>query len=93
MILKYLSGTVSTTLNHKYNIHGSATLMNWVKRYQAYGSKGVIVSHTKAVYSYKYKLKVLNWMKSNHKSYPDTALHFNILSPSTIFCWERRLEC
>ncbi|WP_353340639.1 helix-turn-helix domain-containing protein, partial [Apilactobacillus micheneri] len=39
-----------------------------------------------------YKRKVLHWMHTNHSSYPETALFFNISAPSTIFAWERRLE-
>ncbi|QBP17638.1 IS3 family transposase [Acetilactobacillus jinshanensis] len=88
----YLSGIGSTTLNHTYGIKSSATILGWVAKYKKYGSKGLVVSHTKSVYPFKYKLKVLNWMVLHHKSYPETALHFNIAFPATIFYWERKLE-
>ncbi|WP_056966924.1 helix-turn-helix domain-containing protein, partial [Apilactobacillus ozensis] len=92
IVLEYLSGTGSTSLNHKYNIYSSATVIFWVRMYQKYGIKGLIVKTSKQAYSYMYKLKVLNWMRLHKSSYPETALHFNISSPSSIFIWERRLE-
>ena len=90
IISEYLSGVGSTTLSHRYGIKGSATLLHWVHQYTFYGLKGIIVRHSKKVYSLKYKLKVLNWIALHHKSYPETALHFNISSPSIIYVWERR---
>ena len=92
VVFKYLSGIGSTTLNHFYGIKGSATIYIWVNKYMKYGYKGLVVSHTKKEYPFKYKLKVLNWMVLHHKSYPETALHFNIAFPATIFTWERKLE-
>lgn len=92
VVYEYLSGIGSTTLNHKYGIKGSATILAWVHKYQEYGIKSLLVSHLKTVYSFQYKLKVLIWMRYNHKSYPETALHFNIPFPATIFFWERKLE-
>ncbi|WP_353340399.1 hypothetical protein, partial [Apilactobacillus micheneri] len=92
LVLKYLSGIGSTSLNHEYGIKGSATLLSWVQMYQKYGFKGLIVKNSKQSYSYMYKLKVLNWMKLHESSYPETALHFNMSSQSAIFIWERRLE-
>ncbi|XIF19394.1 MAG: IS3 family transposase [Acetilactobacillus jinshanensis] len=79
-------------MNHIYGIKGSATILNWVIKYKKYGRKGLVVSHTKKVYPLKYKLKVLNWMLLHHESYPETALHFNIAFPATVFTWERKLE-
>ncbi|WP_220751729.1 IS3 family transposase [Apilactobacillus xinyiensis] len=92
IVLEYLSGTSSTLLNRKYNIDGSATVLLWVRMYQKYGINGLINKHSKHAYSYMYKLKVLHWMRLHKSSYPETALHFNISSPSSIFVWERRLE-
>ena len=67
IVLEYLSGTGSTSLNHKYNINGSATVLFWVRIYKKYGINGLITKHSKRTYSYMYKLKVLNWMRL-HKS-------------------------
>jgi hypothetical protein len=42
-----------------------------------------LLNEIQVVYSGEYKLKVLNWMHTYHKSYPYRVLRFNI-SPSTI---------
>lgn len=34
---------------------------------------------------------MLHWVL-HHKSYPETAFHFNIAFPATVFSWERKLE-
>ncbi|UQS85907.1 IS3 family transposase (plasmid) [Nicoliella spurrieriana] len=92
VVLEYLSGIGSTTLNRKYDIKGSATIYSWVTAYKNFGKSGLIAKHFDQEYSYMYKLKVLKWMHLYQKSYPETALHFNIASPSSIFTWQRRLE-
>ncbi|WP_374110667.1 helix-turn-helix domain-containing protein [Neobacillus cucumis] len=42
------------------------------------------------VFSGKFKLEVLDWMWSNRASLPETALHFDISAPSTIWSWEKK---
>jgi transposase len=91
IVLEYLNGSGYTTLAYKYGVAKAGTILNWVNMYKAYGLKGLIVRNTNIVYG-EYKLKVLNWMHTYHKSYPETALHFNISALSTIFTWQRRME-
>ncbi|MHA8263826.1 IS3 family transposase [Lactobacillaceae bacterium Melli_B3] len=92
IVFEYLNGIGSTTLARMYGIADKNIILRWVSMYKAYGFKGLIVRNTNMVYSGEYKLKVLNWMHTHHKSYPETALHFNISAPSTIFTWQRRME-
>ncbi|TPR43323.1 IS3 family transposase, partial [Apilactobacillus micheneri] len=88
----FSAGIGSTSLAKKYNIKSRTTILNWIHMYNAFGIKGLIVRKPIKVYSGNYKRKVLHWMHTNHSSYPETALFFNISAPSTIFAWERRLE-
>lgn len=93
IVKEYFSaGIGSTSLAKKYNIKSRTTILNWIHMYNAFGIKGLIVRKPIKVYSGNYKRKVLHWMHTNHSSYPETALFFNISAPSTIFAWERRLE-
>ncbi|GAA6236977.1 helix-turn-helix domain-containing protein [Apilactobacillus micheneri] len=93
IVKEYFSaGIGSTSLAKKYNIKSRTTILNCIHMYNAFGIKGLVVRHPIKVYSGYYKRKVLHWMHTNHSSYPETALFFNISTSSTIFAWERRLE-
>ncbi|TPR39367.1 IS3 family transposase [Apilactobacillus micheneri] len=92
VVLEYLQGYGSTYLCKKYNIVNNSTVLLWINMYKAYGLKGLIVRNYDKVYSGEYKIKVLNWIHTHHKSYPETALQFNISASSTIFTWQRRME-
>lgn len=93
IVLEYINQGFSLNyLRKKYGIASNSSISNWVKRYKTYGFKGLIVKHYHMAYSGEYKIKVLNWMHTHHKSYPETALHYNISASSIIFNWQRRME-
>jgi transposase len=93
VVLEYLSGGGgSKLLAKKYGIGSHQTILDWVNRYQKYGDKGLNVRSNKGLYDGAFKLEVLEWMRRNRASLPETALHFNISSPSTIWSWERKYE-
>ncbi|WP_046039653.1 helix-turn-helix domain-containing protein, partial [Lactiplantibacillus plantarum] len=43
-------------------------------------------------YSSEFKIEVLNWKQQHKASLPETALHFNLSSPSTIWQWQRKFD-
>lgn len=93
VVLEYLNGGGGTReLAKKYGICSHTTLLNWVNRYKKYGDKAFNVRSTKDVYDGSFKLEVLEWMRRNRASLPETSLHFNISTPSTIWFWERKFE-
>jgi transposase-like protein len=92
VISEYLKGMGSTSLCQMYHIPSDQTLLNWVHRYQTKGIAGIKNCDKRPEYTCNFKLKVLKWMKENHLSLENTALHFNISTPSTIYQWDRRFE-
>ena len=50
------------------------------------------IRSSKSDYDGNFKLEVLKWMRSNRASLTETALHFNISTPSTIWSWERKFR-
>jgi transposase len=68
------------------------TILDWVNRYKKYGDNAFRVRSLKSVYDGNFKLEVLEWMRSKRASLPETALHFNISTPSTIWSWQRIYE-
>lgn len=87
-----MRGIGSTTLAKRFGIKKASQILNWVHRYQKYGMDGLIVRQPKYDYDGNFKLKVLNWKKQNHASYPQAALHFDISSAGTIAIWQKKLN-
>ncbi len=93
VVLEYLDGGGGThELAKKYGIGSHTTILNWVNQYEKYGAKAFEIRSPKVVYDGKFKLEVLEWMWRNRASLPETALHFNISTPSTIWFWKRTYE-
>lgn len=88
----YLNGMGSTTVARKFGINSKETVIRWVKKYKNHGLKGLKNSVSREEFTIKEKKYILHWMKMTKSSYPETANHFNILAPSTIWQWENRLE-
>ena len=93
VVLEYLSGRGGTKfLAKKYGIGSHQTILDWVNRYEKYGNKAFNIRSPKDVYDGKFKLEVLEWMKTNRASLPETALHFNISTPKYNLEVERKFE-
>lgn len=93
VVLEYLDGGGGTyELAKKYGIGSHQTILNWVNQYEKYGANAFEIRSSKDVYDGNFKLKVLEWMRRNRASLPETALHFNISAPSTIWSWQRTFE-
>jgi transposase len=93
VVYEYLNGGGGTQeLANKYGIGSHQTILDWVNRYKKYGDNAFKVRSPKSDYNGNFKLEVLEWMRSNRASLPETALHFNISTPSTIWSWQRKYE-
>lgn len=92
VVKEYLQGTGSPTLSKKYGIENHFSVLNWVKRYQKFGPKGLEVRSPGFNYDGNFKLDVLAWKKQNQVSYSKTALHFDISNPGTIANWQRKVD-
>ena len=62
-------------------------IRRWVKRYETYGVKGLLMK--RGIYDGKFKQNVVEYMHNNHLSCSETALKFGIPQDSTVGKWER----
>ena len=92
IVLEYLTGGGSKLLEKKYCIGSHKTILDWVNRFKKYGFDSFHFRSPKDVYDGYFKLEVLKWMKSIKASLSETAVHFDISTPSTIWSWERKFE-
>jgi len=69
-----------------FNIHSVSNVKEWIRRYSKYGKAGLIRSHKK--HSSVFKINVLKYMKENHLSFTETAIHFNLSGASVVSKWE-----
>ncbi|MEN3239313.1 helix-turn-helix domain-containing protein [Fructilactobacillus sanfranciscensis] len=83
------SGISRSEIMKKYNIKGSATISEWIRRMDQFGIDGLVYKHEKTKFDYSFKIRVIKWRLDNQSSYPNAARHFKIRNPTTIYSWER----
>lgn len=66
---------------------GESPVFRWVKRYQQFGTEGLILKH--GTYTGEFKLHVVEYMHKNHLSISEIAVLFGIPSDVTVGKWER----
>ena len=87
-VQEYLEGKLSyQLLSRKYEMPSSTPIKQWVRAFNAFGKEGLQRKTRIEVYSVKFKLDVLNFMKQTGASYQDTAIKFNMNNPSLIAKW------
>ncbi|MEK4145888.1 transposase [Robertmurraya sp. FSL W8-0741] len=90
IVMEYLRGKLGYyLLAQKYGIPAESQVRRWVRAYKEFGEDGLRRKHSKQVYSVKFKLDVLNFMKHTGASYQDTAIIFKMNNPSLITHWYR----
>lgn len=65
----------------------SKDVCKWVAFYLIHGTAGL--NHRRTSYSAEFKISVVEHMQVNQLSLLQSAVHFNISSPSTILQWQR----
>ena len=70
----------------KYGIHHHI-LEKWVANYRQFGEKGLMRSRQKQVYTFEFKLHVVELYLTSELSYQDTALQVGMTNPSLIAKW------
>ena len=84
----YLKGNGYETTAKHFGIPAFDTVRKWVKKYEEHGVKGLL-KNQKTSYSGEFKQNVIEYMHTNHLSYQETAIHFNIAGAEVINRWER----
>lgn len=71
-----------------FNIASKSSVQTWVRKYQKYGSKGLIKNFISS-YSGEFKQHVIEYMHENHLSAMETSLIFNLGNNYIVNKWER----
>jgi len=78
------TGLGSTIIANKYGVSLSV-IKRWWRLYQEHGETGLTTRNF--THSGEFKLSVIEYMKLNHSSLNETAIHFKIKCMSTIVKW------
>ena len=70
-----------------FNIPSKNSVQTWVRKYQKYGSKGLIKNFISS-YSGEFKQYVIEYMYENHLSAMETSLIFNLGTNHIVNKWE-----
>jgi transposase len=88
IVLDYLSGTNGFRMLSKHYGVDHKDISRWVGLYKMHGEAGIRRQPTS--YSAEFKLSVIQTMLQSNWSIKQTAIQFNIASPSTVKLWLRR---
>lgn len=88
----YNSGVGSTTIAKRLGVSGHLTILNWIKLWNKHGLEGITRSKTLPRYSPSFKMKVITWLVKHNASYPETADHFDVPNPGTVWQWKRQYD-
>ncbi|MBM7544305.1 helix-turn-helix domain-containing protein [Periweissella beninensis] len=83
-ILKYQNGGLISDLMRKYQIKGSVTIYEWLRKLEQFGISGLNRPKVKTRLDYSFKRKVLNWHLKTKSSFLKTAKQFRIRTPAQI---------
>lgn len=90
-IIEYQNGVPISEVMRKYQIKGSATVYEWIRKLEQFGISGLNRPKVKTRIDYSFKLKVLNWRLETKSSLPETAKQFRIRTPAQVYQWEQDL--
>ncbi|WP_125754449.1 helix-turn-helix domain-containing protein [Lacticaseibacillus baoqingensis] len=92
-ILDFKQGLGIVKIMRKYGITGTATVYEWIRRFNEMGIQGLSDQRLcRTNYDYSYKIKVIKWRAKTGASLPVTARHYQISHPALIYQWEQALK-
>ena len=87
IVKEYLDGQGSFEhLGKKYHLD-KTVIRRWVANYKRFGEKGLMRCKQKSVYTFEFKLRVVELYLSSELSYFDIALKFGIPTQTLIARW------
>ena len=93
VVNSYLNGEGSFEfVAKKYEIPSCTNVKTWVRNYKNFGDEGLFRSRKNELYSFEYKLHVVELYLSSEISYQDLALQEGITNPSMIVNWVNRFR-
>ena len=86
--MEYLSTKIGyINLAKKYGIASYTPIQSWVNAYKKFGDEGISCSTKNKIYSFEFKLRVVELYLSNEVSYQNLALSQGIVNPSMLVKW------
>ena len=93
VVNSYLNGEGSFEfVAKKYEIPSCTNVKTWVRNNKNFGDEGLFRSRKNELYSFEYKLHVVELYLSSEISYQDLALQEGITTPSMIANWVNRFR-
>ena len=93
VVNSYLNGEGSFEfVAKKYETPSCTNVKTWVLNYKNFGDEGLFRSRKNELYSFEYKLHVVELYLSSEISYQDLALQEGITTPSMIANWVNRFR-
>ena len=90
IVQEYINGKGGwQALSNKYGPPRSV-IQRWVSNYHQYGEEGLMRSKHQAVYSFEFKLHVVELYLTSELSYQQLALQVGMMDPSRIVNWVGR---
>lgn len=71
-----------------FSIPSATPVKKWCKKYELFGVAGLLRNKSIS-YSGEFKQNVIEYMHTNHLSYQETAIKFNLSNDSVVSRWER----
>ena len=88
VVLEYLSGKGGYHyLSQKHGLGSTTQLRKWISAYREFGDEGLMRSRENKIYSFEYKLHVVELYLSSEVSYQELALSQGINNPVVITKW------
>ena len=86
-VLRVIDDGMSCVASAKILGTGEVCVRRWVKRYEMYGSDGLLLHN--GTYTGEFKQHVIEYMHENKLSATETALHFKMPAETQVLRWER----
>ena len=87
VVSEYISGQGGTRyLSGKHGVHHSV-IERWVANYRKYGEEGLTRSRQQQVYTFEFKLHVVELYLTSELSYQELALQVGMTNPAQITRW------
>ncbi|MBR0380347.1 MAG: IS3 family transposase [Mogibacterium sp.] len=87
VVSEYISGQGGTRyLSGKHGVHHSV-IERWVANYRKYGEEGLTRSRQQQVYTFEFKLHVVELYLTSELSYQELALQVGMTNPTQITKW------
>ena len=87
VVMEYLSGQGGWEYLEKKHGVPQSVIRRWVANYRHYGEDSLKRNRQKQVYTFEFKLHVVELYLSSELSYQELALHMGMTNPSQISHW------